>query len=387
VAGEPEPDEEHAVAADVAVANAVAAIRTGRRRVLVTMLGVGLIWGALGLAGYATGWQTHRRQATHALLTSQRQARAATHGQPCVVASPATGQLAGTLQIPALHLTAPVEEGTADTQLAVAVGHDATSVWPGQSGTAVFLAHDVSYFVHLGQLQAGDQVVYQTACNTVTYTVTGQQIVTQGAAVADSPSPTMVLDTCYPPNALFFTTQRLLVTATESTGAPSTNAAPAPAGSPALSPQDQVSYTVPAPPDLVAQGLTLDQNEAPMGTMTLAGQTSPTWEQSPGPLALEAAALEAYFGGLDAAADQRPDWWSAIATGPMPAPLPGATVTGHNSPLDVEIDSTNGAVAQVVLRTTVTLAGGAAPGTYTETVTTPVQGSTVRIGTWTLVPA
>jgi sortase A len=383
VAGEREPGEEHTVLANTVVTNAVRANGTGRRRrVLVTVLGVGLIWGALGLAGYATGWQTHRRQATHTLLASERQARAATHGQSCVVASPTTGQLAGTLRIPALHLTAPVEEGTADTQLAVAVGHDATSVWPGQSGTAVFLAHDVSYFVHLGQLQAGDQVVYQTACNTVTYTVTGQQIVTQGAAVADSPSPTMVLDTCYPPNALFFTTQRLLVTAAESIGP-----APAPAGSPALSPQDQVSYAVPAPADLVAQGLTLAQNEAPMGTMTLAGQTSSAWEQSPGPLALEAAALEAYFGGLHAAADQRPDWWSAIATGPLPGPLPGATVTGHDSPLDVEIDSTDGAVSQVVLRATVTLAGGAAPGTYAETVTTPVQGSTVRIGTWTLAPA
>src|ERR1700722_1339896 len=137
MAGEREPGEEHTVLANTVAADAVRVNGTGRRRrVLVTVLGVGLIWGALGLAGYATGWQTHRRQATHTLLASQQQARAATHGQPCVVASPTTGQLAGTLRIPALHLTAPVEEGTADTQLAGAVGHDATSVWPGQSGTA-----------------------------------------------------------------------------------------------------------------------------------------------------------------------------------------------------------------------------------------------------------
>jgi hypothetical protein len=126
-----------------------------------------------------------------------------------------------------------------------------------------------------------------------------------------------------------------------------------------------------------------------MGTMTLSGQTSPAWEQSPGPLALEAAALEAYFGGLHAASQMRPDWWAAIASpaAPPPGPLLGASVTGHDSPLDVEIDSINEVVTQVVLRTTVTLSGGSSPGTYDETVTTPVEGSTVRIGSWSLTPA
>ena len=378
----------NAVSANVAVADAVLAkavgpVRTGRRRrVLVTGLGVGLIWGALGLAGYATGWQTHRRQATHTLLASQRQARAATHGQPCVVASPTTGQLAGTLRIPALHLTAPVEEGTADTQLAVAVGHDATSVWPGQSGTAVFLAHDVSYFVHLGQLQAGDQVVYQTACNTVTYTVTEQQVVTQGAAVGDS----RVADDG--PRHLLPAERAVLhhpATARD---------------------RDRVDRSGPFDRRLagaLAAGPGVLRRPGPArpgrpGADAGAERGADGHDDAGGPdgAGLGAVAGSARPGGrglggllrrAPRAADQRSDWWSAIATGPMPGPLAGATVTGHDSPLDVEIDSTDGAVSQVVLRTTVTLAGGAAPGTYAETVTTPVQGSTVRIGTWTLVPA
>ena len=149
-----------------------------------------------------------------------------------------------------------------------------------------------------------------------------------------------------------------------------------------------MSYAVPAPPDLVAQGLTLAQNEAPMGTMTLAGQTSPAWEQSPGPLALEAAALEAYFGGLHAAARQRPDWWSAIATGADARAAAGAPPSPATTPRSTSRSSRPTVpCSQVVLRTTVTLVGGAAPGTYAETVTTPVQGSTVQIGSWTLVPA
>jgi sortase A len=380
--------------------------RSRRRRLLVTGMGVVLLWGALGLTGYAAGWQLHKRQAQATLLGREqsvvqhvaRQEKQETPQKqvstPCVVSAPQTGQLAGVLHIPALNLTAPVEEGTDDAELNVSVGHDASSVWPGQTGTAVFLAHDVSYFVHLNQLQPGDRIVYQTACNSMTYTVSGQQVVQQGSTVGNSTTPTLVLDTCYPPNALFFTTQRLLVTAVESTGTTATTGGggggSTGAGSDLHVPTaDLVSYSVPAPPALVAQGLTLEQNEAPMGTMTLAGQTSPTWEQSPGPLALEAAALEAYFGGIDSAEQTQPDWWAAIAGPwvPPPGPLLGAAITGHDSPLDVEIDSSNGVADQVVLRTTVTISGGSAPGTYDETVTTVVQGSTVRIGSWTLAAA
>ena len=67
----------------------------------------------------------------------------------------------------------------------------------------------------------------------------------------------------------------------------------------------------------------------------------------------------------------------------MPPDLTGATVTGHDGPLNVEIDSTGGTPTQVVLHTTVTLSGGAAPGEHTETVVLPVHGAKVTIGSWT----
>ena len=126
-----------------------------------------------------------------------------------------------------------------------------------------------------------------------------------------------------------------------------------------------------------------------MGTMTLAGDPNTSWVQSPGPMALEAAALEAYFGGLHATQQDRVDWWTVIATPgvAMPATLSGATVTGHDAPLDVEIDAAGGAPTQVVVRTTVTLSGDPAPGEYSEVVTTSVHGSTVTLGGWALTPA
>ncbi len=361
------------------------------RRILRTAAGIALLWGTLGLAGYAIGWTSHRSTATHQLVQAERRDIAAVEGARrhrrhglCIEAPAGTGQLAGVLRIPALHLVAPVEEGTDDPELSVSVGHDPWSVWPGQTGAAVLLAHDVSYFVHIDQLHAGDQIVYQTPCTTVTFAVSGSRVVTQGSPVADSNGPTLILDTCYPPDALFFTTSRLLVTAVESTS----TAASRHLTDPSTSPVVPTAFNVPVPPALMAHGLSLEQNEAPMGVLSLVGTPDLAWEQSPGPLNLEAAALTAYFGGLHAAAQQQTAWWQAIAPGvAMPPPLLGATVSGHDAPLDVEIDSAGGVPDAVVLRTTITLSGGAAPGTYAESITTSVHQSTVVTSAWALTPA
>jgi LPXTG-site transpeptidase (sortase) family protein len=359
----------------------------------LTGTGVVLIWGALALGGYAFGWQSHKSSAQAALLAGEHRAvehvRHTDPNRPCVVDAPGAGQLAGELSIPALHLEAPVEEGTGDAVLSVAVGHDPSSVWPGQTGTAVLLAHDVSYFVHLNELKPGDLVVYQNACETLHFTVSGHQVVAQGTPVPNSTSPSLVLDTCYPPDALFFTTQRYLVQATETVRA-APGRTPGSKGLPATLPTAPSSraYRVPAPAALVVKGLTLQQNETPMGTMTLAGTPTPSWEQSPGPLNLEAAALEAYFGGLDAAGASQLPWWDAIAVPGLapPAQLLGARISESDAPLDVTIDSSHRVATRVVLTTVVTLTGGTAPGTYQEAVTMQITGSTVLLEGWNLTP-
>jgi len=407
----------------------------------VPAVGAALVWSSLAFVGYAAGWTIRKQRAETHLVAQVKTVNDTFRGStpatrtgygigsgstsaatapkgPCVQAAPTTGQLTGVLDIPSLGLQAPVEEGTDDAELAVAAGHAPASVWPGQTGSSVLLAHDVSYFVHLGALAAGDLITYRNQCTTVTFRVTGRQVVAAGSPVYNSATPTLVLDTCWPTNALFFTSQRLLVTAAEvSTGsttsatpkpnpkaAPATltgidrmqqlvrSVLPAPTASPdpalAMPTLDTVAYTTPAPPDLVAQGLTLSQNEAPMGTLTLTGDPSTAFEESPGPLNLTSAALAAYFGGLHAGSQQRTDWWSAVAPGvPMPAVLTGATVTGHDGPLDVSIDSVGGTPDAVTLTTRLTISGGPAPGTYDQTVTLAVAGSDVTIRTWGMTDA
>jgi sortase A len=354
------------------------------RGVGLTFLGVVLLFAAVFAGSYALARQEHQHHAQAVLIGRERAAIASvaaqTHGSSCQVAGVSPGELSGILTIPALNLSAPVEEGTDDQELDVAVGHDPQSVWPGASGAAVFLAHDVSYFVHLNQLQPGDVITYQTACNTVTFRVSSQQVVPAGSAVSSSAEPSLVLDTCWPPNALFFTPDRLLVRATEVGAA--AKGAKLDQGAQFVQTVASTDFTTSAPPVLQAQGLTLQQNEAPMGMMHLVN-ASVAFAQSPGPLALEAAALQTYFGGLHAGAQRQAAWWGSMAPHlPLPPQLAGAAVSGHDAPLDVEIDSSGGAPEQVVLRTSVTLSGGSAPGEHAMTVVLPVDGSVVTIGSW-----
>ncbi len=226
------------------------------------------------------------------------------------------------MKIPSLTLPAPVEEGTDDAELNVAVGHDPQSVWPGVAGASVFLAHDVSYFVHLNALKAGDVITYQTGCNTVKFAVSSQQIVKAGSAVANTTTPSLVLDTCWPPNALFFTPNRL-----RSPGPPRgprrLRDEPWSPGKAIVTQVDSYDYATTAPPALVAEGLTLEQNEAPMGTMNLVNP-SVDFAQSPGPLNLEHAALE------DPSLRRRPPTSRTIRQAwPRAAP---ATRGGHAAP-------------------------------------------------------
>ena len=366
-------------------------------RWLAPGLGALLVWGALGFVGYAVGWTAHKDRAQSVLRSPTRPVdQANATAAPCVQSPPQLGQLAGMLTIPAIGLKAPVEEGTDDAELNVAAGHAPASVWPGAAGSAVFLAHDVSYFVHLNSLQAGDLIYYQDQCSTVAFRVSGQKIVNAGDPVYNSTTPTVILDTCWPTNALFYTTQRLLVSADEDSTAPPLDAhATSTSGrrrshlamtrptTPKLPAADTVSYSVPAPPALVAQGLTLSQNQAPMGTMTLTGDTSSAWEESPGPLALTSAGLQAYFGGIHAAEQTRNDWWAAVGPGvAMPAPLANAQITGHDSPLDIAINSVGGVPQSITMTTDVTVSGGSAPGTYHLVVTGGVRGATVTITSW-----
>jgi sortase A len=337
----------------------------------------------------ATMWTTHSNRVGESLIKKLENARhkaaTATKGTtPSVCTTTAsTAGPQGLLVIPAIGLTAPVEEGTADAQLNVAVGHVPTSVWPGTTGNTVLEAHDVSYFVNIDQLKPGDTIRYETACTTYDYVVESHQVIEQGSTVYNTPTPTLSLVTCWPTDALWFTPTRYLVTASEVQSVPNRGAA-------ALGtvPSSATPPAVPAPAALVAEGLTLATNSVPMGTMSVAGLPDPGYVEGPGPLAVQDSAVESYIGGIKALGQNQLGWWAALAPHvPAPPALVGAQVTGYDSSLDVTVTAAGTTATGVQLAATVTVAGGDAPGRYAMSVVQTVSDGQLSITSWTLTPA
>ena len=352
------------------------------------VLGVALVWGSVGLISYRIGWGLREGRARATLLSEAQAAtlvarRAQCHGSGRVDASPGSGVLLGTLDVPVLGLRAPVEQGTSGSVLDVAAGHAPGTPLPGQVGMSVLLAHDVSYFSDIALLHPGAEIRYESGCTRRVFRVVRSVVVHAGAPVPSLSGSVLVLDTCWPTDALWFTPDRYLVEAREV--GMSRLGARRSATAPVLS---TATYSVPAPAALRDQGLGLRSNSAPMGPLTLKGSPSSAWVQSPGPLTVEKAALAAYFGGLRAAGERRPGWWYDLAPGlPVPAPLRGASVATYVHSLHVTITAAGTTPSSVELRATLVLAGGGEPGRYAETVAEAVHGHELQITSWGLKDA
>lgn len=344
-------------------------------------LGLLLLWGALGVLGYRLGWQTRARHGQAALLHS---AQAALHseGGCASSATPGDGQLAGVLRIPQLGVTAPVEGGTADAVLNVAVGHVPGSAWPNQPGTTLLAAHDVSYFADIDQLSIGQSIDFVTPCDTYVYRVTQHRIVPAGSALYTSPANRLlILETCYPLNALFITSQRYLVTASLEKIEVRQSAVPTTAPPPQ-------APSVPAPPALAAQGLSLDDNEVLLGVLTLTGSPSSAWRQGPAPMADEAAVLAEYFAALRSAEQNQAGWWSVLAPNlsfDQAKPMQGARV-GYSGSLMPTLETQGSTFVGASIAVNVSIEGGTNPGSYALSVQETVSGDQLEITQWNLRP-
>ncbi len=274
----------------------------------------------------------------------------------------------GLLEAPAIGLLAPVLQGTGDSVLGEAVGHDPASAWPGQVGTSVFSAHDVTWFSSIGKLKPGNEIRYVTPCRTYTYKVASHAVVTAGSPVYNARIARLVLDTCYPLDALFITSTRYLVYADLISSAPTHATAARPGSWP--------PPTVPAPSRLKAQGLDLAHNPAPLGRLHLTGSPSPAWSQSSAPLQFEAAALAEYFGITRSAAREERAWWAALAPW-VPTSTAGALWGGqlnsYDSPLVITLHVTGTRLVRATLTATVVIAGPHGPGSYDLKVTEKVS--------------
>ncbi|HTA45105.1 MAG TPA: class D sortase [Bryobacteraceae bacterium] len=110
------------------------------------------------------------------------------------------GELVGRVEIPKLHFSAVVFQGTDNNVLDRGVGHLDGSALPGQPGNVVLAAHRDTFFRSLRNIHTGDTVDVTTPDGARSYTVDSTTIVdpTQTSVMAPTPTPSLTLITCYP---------------------------------------------------------------------------------------------------------------------------------------------------------------------------------------------
>ncbi|HEX4093516.1 MAG TPA: class D sortase [Trebonia sp.] len=370
------------------------AVPAGRRhrasgRAVVTGASVLSICAGVAVAAHIGAFLVHSSVAGRALVTRERTAIAAATGDAAACERPpgrasddGRGQPDGLLEAPALGLVAPVLQGTGDSVLSDAVGHDPASVWPGQPGTSVLSAHDVTWFSHIGQLRPGSDVRYVTPCWTYTYAVTSHKVVAAGSPVYNSGAARLVLDTCYPLDALYITSTRYLVYANLVGSSPTHASAAVPGRWPIPA--------VLAPAPLAAEGLSLTRNPTPLGTLQLTGTPSRAWAQSSAPLQFQAAALAVYFGAVRSAAQDKRAWWDDLAPSVATSaagPLWGGRITAYDSALMVTLRARGTRSVAATLTADVSVAGPDGAGRYDLVVDETVSRDKLTVTRVRITPA
>jgi sortase A len=106
----------------------------------------------------------------------------------------------GRIDIPQVHISAMVSEGTMPGVLRVAVGHIPGTALPGQAGNIALAAHRDTFFRRLGELKPGDLIRITVAGRQYVYSVRFTDVVLPNETWVLQPSPSQLLTlvTCYP---------------------------------------------------------------------------------------------------------------------------------------------------------------------------------------------
>lgn len=125
---------------------------------------------------------------------------AAAYGPKWWSVTPTVGTKIGELDIPSLHLEAPIVQGTGWNQLKHGIGHYDSSALPGQGGNVFIAGHRDTVFTKLRFLKKGADIIFKTAYGNFVYQATSFQIVKQTDTSVLDPThhETLTLMTCYP---------------------------------------------------------------------------------------------------------------------------------------------------------------------------------------------
>lgn len=106
----------------------------------------------------------------------------------------------GQLEIPRVHISAMIAEGTAPRVLSRAVGHAVGTALPGQPGNVTLAAHRDTFFRHLGDVRSGDIIELKEPGHEYKYQVRFTAVVGPKDTWVLQPTrqETLTLLTCYP---------------------------------------------------------------------------------------------------------------------------------------------------------------------------------------------
>ena len=238
-----------------------------RRRTIRRSIGVLLVILAIGMIVWPLEWEHNQSEVGRQLIQELNQ----TVSGGCKITKLNGGVLSG---LPG-GVVAPVLPGTSEATLNVALGLESGSAWPGNTGVSLLLGHDVGYLSSDQNLRPGDKLTFTRDCIVSTFEVVGSFVLKPGQVIPSPGYSGLALDSCWPTNALWFTPDRLIVTARliGITHAKSNE------------PMPIVSQL----PTAVGASKILDSWR--MGTLSLIGNPSVTFKEGPMALAWEGAAL------------------------------------------------------------------------------------------------
>ena len=113
---------------------------------------------------------------------------------------PAEANALTRILIPKIKLDAVITEGTSHTALTLGPGHLQESAVPGDIGNSVIAAHRDTFFRHIYELNAGDDIYVERHGKQFHYVVTEKRVVqpTDVSVLDNSSEARLTLITCYP---------------------------------------------------------------------------------------------------------------------------------------------------------------------------------------------
>jgi LPXTG-site transpeptidase (sortase) family protein len=154
----------------------------------------------LGAWVAVTGWAHYRQEENRARLARMLEVgdagvRLREAGRALV-----PGTLLGRVDIPRVHVSTVILEGTGPRWLAQAAGHMPGTALPGEDGNAVIAGHRDGLFRGLREIRPGDAITITTPAVTRTYIVDSTEVVDPHdmRILSSRGEPELTLITCFP---------------------------------------------------------------------------------------------------------------------------------------------------------------------------------------------